>query len=114
MVVAQAFALVREVARRTLGMRHFDVQVMGGWVLLHGMVAEMETGEGKTLTATLPACTAALAGLPVHIVTVNDYLATRDAEAMGPIYEALGLTVGVIVHGMDPQARRAAPLTPVM
>lgn len=107
-VVARAFALVREVARRTLGMRHFDVQMMGGWVLLHGMVAEMETGEGKTLTATLPACTAALAGLPVHIVTVNDYLARRDAEWMGPIYQALGLTVGVVTHGLTPQERRAA------
>jgi len=84
--VAQAFALIREAARRTIGMSHFAVQLQGGWVLLHGMVAEMETGEGKTLTATLPACTAALAGLPVHIVTVNDYLAQRDAAAMGPVY----------------------------
>jgi len=107
-LVARVFALVREVARRTLGMRHFDVQLMGGLVLLRGMVAEMETGEGKTLTATLPACTAALAGVPVHIVTVNDYLATRDAEWMGPIYRALGLTVGVIKHGMPAEARRAA------
>jgi preprotein translocase subunit SecA len=106
--VARAFALVRETARRTLGIRHFDVQVMGGWVLLHGMVAEMDTGEGKTLTATLPACTAALAGVPVHIITVNDYLAQRDAAWMGPIYRALGLTVGVITHGMEPQARRMA------
>jgi preprotein translocase subunit SecA len=107
-LVAQAFALVREVADRTLGMRHFDVQLIGGWVLLNGMVAEMETGEGKTLAATLPACTAALAGIPVHIVTVNDYLANRDAKWMGPIYQALGLTVGTIQHGMDPKARRAA------
>lgn len=107
-LVAQAFALVREVAGRTLGMRHFDVQLMGGLVLLHGMVAEMETGEGKTLTATLPACTAALAGVPVHIITVNDYLADRDTKWMGPIYQALGLAAGTIKHGMDPQARRAA------
>jgi preprotein translocase subunit SecA len=107
-LVAQAFALVREVAGRTIGMRHFDVQLIGGWVLLNGMVAEMETGEGKTLTATLAACTAALAGVPVHIVTVNDYLAARDAQWMGPIYQALGLTVGTIKHGMDPEARRTA------
>jgi preprotein translocase subunit SecA len=107
-LVARSFALVREAASRTIGERHYDVQLLGGQVLLDGMVAEMETGEGKTLTATLPACTAALAGLPVHIITVNDYLAARDAEWMGPVYRALGLTVGVIVHGMDPAARRAA------
>ena len=107
-LVANAFALVREAARRTIGERHFDVQLVGGRILLAGMVAEMETGEGKTLTATLPACTAALAGVPVHIITVNDYLATRDAEWMGPIYRAFGLTVGVIRHGIDPEARRAA------
>jgi len=107
-LVAQAFALVREVAGRTIGMRHFDVQLMGGLVLLHGMVAEMETGEGKTLAATLPACTAALAGVPAHIITVNDYLADRDTKWMGPIYQALGLTVGTIKHGMDQEARRAA------
>jgi preprotein translocase subunit SecA len=107
-LVAQVFALVREVAGRTIGMRHFDVQLIGGLVLLNGMVAEMETGEGKTLTATLPACTAALAGVPVHIITVNDYLADRDANWMGPIYRALGLTVGTIKHGMDPEARQAA------
>ncbi|NIN68575.1 MAG: prepilin peptidase, partial [Anaerolineae bacterium] len=77
-------------------------------VLLKGMVAEMETGEGKTLAATLPACTAALSGVSVHIITVNDYLATRDTEWMGPIYQALGLRVGTIKHGMDPEARRAA------
>jgi len=107
-LVAQAFALVREAAHRTLDMRHFDVQLIGGWVLLNGMVAEMETGEGKTLVATLPASTAALAGVPVHIITVNDYLAQRDAEWMAPIYRALGLTVGTIVHGMDPAAKREA------
>ena len=106
--VSQAFALVREAARRTLNMPHFDVQLIGGLVLLNGMVAEMETGEGKTLVATLPACTAALAGVPVHIVTVNDYLAARDADWMGPIYRTLGLRVGTIVHGMDPAAKRSA------
>jgi preprotein translocase subunit SecA len=106
--VARAFALVREAASRTLEQRHFDVQLMGGQVLLHGMVAEMDTGEGKTLTATLPACTAALAGLPVHVVTVNDYLAARDAETMGPIYRMLGLSVGTVVSQMDTALRRGA------
>ncbi len=107
-LVAETFAIVREVSGRTIGMRHFDTQLMGGWVLMGGMVAEMETGEGKTLTATLPACTAALSGAPVHVITVNDYLASRDAEWMGEVYRALGLTVGVIQSGMDPDARRAA------
>ncbi len=107
-VVARSFALVREVAERTVGERHFDSQIIGGKVLLGGMVAEMETGEGKTLTATLAAGTAALAGMPVHIITVNGYLARRDAEWMGPIYRALGLTVGVIIQGLDPDARRTA------
>ncbi len=106
--VAQTFALVREAAARTLGQRHFDVQLIGGRILLDGMVAEMQTGEGKTLTATLAACTAALAGMPVHVVTVNDYLTKRDAEWMGPIYDSLGLSVATIVHGMEPDARRAA------
>ncbi len=107
-LVGRAFALVREVAHRTLGLRPVDVQLMGGLVLLKGMVAEMETGEGKTLTATLPASTLALAGVPVHIITVNDYLAKRDGDWMRPIYEAIGLRVGTIVHGMDPAARREA------
>jgi preprotein translocase subunit SecA len=89
-------------------MRHFDCQLRGGWILLNGMVAEMETGEGKTLTATLPACTAALAGLPVHVITVNDYLTARDAELMTPVYRMLGLSVGVVVNGKEPAARRAA------
>lgn len=106
--VARAFALVREAAARTIGQRHYDVQLIGGFAILKGMVAEMETGEGKTLAATLPACTAALAGIPVHVITVNDYLVGRDAELMGPIYRALGLTVGTVVHGMDPNQRRAA------
>ena len=107
-LVARAFALVREAAGRHLGMAHFDVQLIGGRALLSGMVAEMETGEGKTLVATLAACTLALAGVPVHIITVNDYLADRDARWMGPVYQALGLTVGTIVHGKDPAARRDA------
>jgi preprotein translocase subunit SecA len=107
-LVGQSFALIREVADRTLDLRHFDVQLLGGWAMLHGMVAEMETGEGKTLTATLPACTAALAGIPVHIITVNDYLVTRDAAWMQPLYNTLGLTVGTITEGMDPSARRTA------
>src|ERR1700684_174419 len=102
-----AFTLVREVGRRTLGMRHFDVQLIGGSVLHQGKIAEMKTGEGKTLVATLPAYLNALTGLGVHIVTVNDYLARRDAEWMGPIYKMLGLTVGVIVHDLDDVQRRA-------
>jgi preprotein translocase subunit SecA len=107
-LVGRTFALVREAARRFVGLRHREVQLLGGAVLLGGMVAEMETGEGKTLVATLPACALALAGVPVHIVTVNDYLARRDAEWMGPIYRALGITVGTIVHGMSLAARRDA------
>jgi preprotein translocase subunit SecA len=105
---AESFALVREAARRSLGVRHYDVQLMGGLALLRGMLAEMDTGEGKTLTATLAAASAALAGVPVHIVTVNDYLAGRDAADMEPLYRMLGLTVGVVQHGMDPAARRRA------
>ena len=106
--VARAFALAREFSHRRLDMRHFDVQVLGGWVLFNGMVAEMQTGEGKTLVATLPACAAALAGIPVHIITVNDYLARRDAEWMRPIYEAFGLTVGVVTEGMSREERQRA------
>ncbi len=107
-LAAAAFALVREVAGRTLGMRHFDVQLIGGWAMLNGMIAEMETGEGKTLAATLTAATAALAGRAVHVITVNDYLAERDAQWMAPVYEALGLTVGCIKQGMEPHLRRLA------
>lgn len=107
-LVAHAYALIREVASRTVGLRHFHTQLMGGRVLLKGRVAEMETGEGKTLTATLAAGTAALAGVPVHVITVNDYLTDRDAVSMGPLYRALGLTVGCAVHGMAPEAKRAA------
>jgi len=106
--IVPAFALTREAGRRTLGMRHFDVQLIGGLVLHEGKIAEMKTGEGKTLVATLPAFLNALAGLGVHIVTVNDYLARRDAEWMSPIYKMLGLTVGVIVHDLDDVQRRAA------
>jgi preprotein translocase subunit SecA len=107
-VLAPAFALVREAGRRKLNMRHFDVQLIGGIVLHEGKIAEMKTGEGKTLVATLPAYLNALAGRGVHIVTVNDYLARRDAEWMSPIYRTLGLTVGVIVHDLDDVQRRAA------
>ncbi|HEV3481033.1 MAG TPA: preprotein translocase subunit SecA [Candidatus Acidoferrales bacterium] len=103
-----AFALAREAGRRTIGMRHFDVQLIGGIVLHHGKIAEMKTGEGKTLVATLAAYLNSLTGKGVHIVTVNDYLARRDAEWMGPIYSLLGLTVGVIVHDLDDAQRRAA------
>src|SRR3984957_13160797 len=103
-----AFALVREAGRRKLGMRHFDVQLIGGIVLNEGKIAEMKTGEGKTLVATLPAVLNALTGRGVHIVTVNDYLARRDAEWMSPLYRALGMSVGVIVHDLDDTQRRAA------
>jgi preprotein translocase subunit SecA len=104
---AQAFAVIREMSDRILGMRHFDSQIMGGWAMLQGMLAEMETGEGKTLTATLPACTAAMAGIPVHVITVNDYLATRDSELMSPLYNMLGITVGAISDEIqDPRQRK--------
>ena len=106
--VAETFALISVVAERELGMRPFDVQLFAGWVLLQGMVAEMETGEGKTLTATLPACAAALAGVPVHVITVNDYLVTRDAGIMTPLYAALGLTVGAVTETQSPEERRVA------
>src|SRR5467141_1906194 len=106
--IVPAFALVREAGRRFLNMRHFDVQLIGGIVLHDGKIAEMKTGEGKTLVATLPAALNALAGRGVHIVTVNDYLARRDAEWMSPLYRALGLSVGVIVHDLDDEQRRAA------
>src|SRR3954463_11450014 len=105
-LLVEAFATVREAAKRTLGQRHFDVQLMGGIVLHRGMIAEMKTGEGKTLVATLPVYLNALAGKGVHVVTVNDYLAKRDAEWMGQIYTFLGLTVGVIVHGLTDEERR--------
>jgi len=107
-ILVEAFAVVREVARRTVGMRHFDVQLIGGIVLHQGKIAEMKTGEGKTLVATLPAYLNALEGKGVHIVTVNDYLAKRDTEWMGPIYKFLGLSVGTIQHEMSDADRKHA------
>jgi len=107
-LLVPAFATVREAARRVLGQRHFDVQLMGGMVLHEGAIAEMKTGEGKTLVATAPVYLNALTGKGVHVVTVNDYLASRDAEWMGRVYRFLGLTVGVIVHGLDDNQRREA------
>ncbi|NEX46563.1 translocase [Pseudotabrizicola algicola] len=105
--IGPAFALVREVAGRQLGMRHFDVQLTGAWAMMQGMVAEMRTGEGKTLCATLAAATMALGGTPVHVITVNDYLAHRDAELMRPLYTFLGLTVGVVQAGQSEAERQA-------
>lgn len=105
---AQAFAMMRVAASRTIQMRHFDVQLVGAWAMLNGMLAEMETGEGKSLTATLVAATAGLAGRAVHVITVNDYLAERDAEMMTPVYAKLGLSVGFVKQGMDPESRKAA------
>ncbi len=100
-LVYQSFALIREVSERVLGLRHFDVQLLGGWVMINGMVAEMETGQGKTLTATLPACTAAMAGIPVHVMTANDYLSTRDEQKLRPLYEWLGLSSASVMDGME-------------
>ncbi len=105
-ILVPAFATVREAGKRALGQRHFDVQLIGGMVLHEGKISEMKTGEGKTLVATLPVYLNALAGRGVHVVTVNDYLAKRDAEWMGQIYKFLGLTVGVIVHGLDDEQRK--------
>src|ERR687885_131378 len=108
-LLPESFALTREAARRTLGQRHFDVQLIGGMVLHDGSIAEMKTGEGKTLTATLPAVLNALPGPRVHVVTVNDYLARRDAYWMKPIYELLGISVGVLSsEEHDPAVKRAA------
>ena len=107
-LLPEAFAVVREAAKRTLGQRHFDVQLVGGMVLHDGNIAEMKTGEGKTLVATLPVYLNALAGEGVHVVTVNDYLAKRDSEWMGQIYRFLGLSVGCIVHGLTDEERRDA------
>ncbi len=106
--VARSFALVREAATRVLGKRHYDSQLQAGAWLLRGLLVEMATGEGKTFAATLPACTAALAGLPVHVITVNDYLAARDAESMTPLYRFFGLRCAALVHGMSRPERRAA------
>src|SRR5579885_3682214 len=107
-LLPEVFAVVREAAKRTLGQRHFDVQLIGGMVLHRGKIAEMKTGEGKTLVATLPAVLNALCGRGVHVVTVNGYLARRDAEWMGRIYRHLGLSVGVIVHGLTDAERQVA------
>src|SRR5436190_1257626 len=105
-LLPEAFAVVREASRRILGMRHFDVQLIGGMVLHSGKIAEMKTGEGKTLVATLPVYLNALAGQGVHVVTVNDYLARRDAEWMGRLYRFLGMSVGVIQHELNDQQRQ--------
>ena len=107
-ILPEAFATVREASKRVMGMRHFDVQMIGGMTLHDGKVAEMRTGEGKTLVATLAVYLNALPGEGVHVVTVNDYLASRDADWMRPLYEALGLTVGIVVSGQDPQTKKAA------
>ena len=105
-MLSESFALIRKISELKLGMRHHDVQLIGGLALLQSMIAEMQTGEGKTLTAVLAAGTVALSGVPVHVITVNDYLALRDAENMTPVYNALGLTVGVIQEGMEPSERQ--------
>jgi preprotein translocase subunit SecA len=107
-IMAEAFAVVREAARRSVNMRPFDVQILGGLILHEGKIAEMKTGEGKTLAATMPLYLNALTGKGVHLVTVNDYLARRDAEWMGPIYRMLGMSIGIIVHGLDDEKRREA------
>ncbi|PHR29381.1 MAG: prepilin peptidase [Desulfotalea sp.] len=107
-VIATSFALIRETSSRVMGMSHFPCQLFGGLAMLYGKVAEMDTGEGKTLTATLAAATAALASIPVHVVSVNDYLTARDAEVMEPLYRALGLRVGCVTHNMQPEEKRSA------
>src|ERR1700677_3665422 len=107
-LLIESFAVCREAGRRILNMRHFDVQLIGGAVLHRGRIAEMRTGEGKTLVATLPAYLNALAGRGVHVVTVNDYLAKRDAEWMGRIYRFLGMSVGVVVHGLTDKERQVS------
>src|SRR5271169_3621869 len=112
-ILPPVFAAVREASKRTLGQRHFDVQLIGGMVLHEGKIAEMKTGEGKTLVATLPAVLNALTGRGVHVVTVNDYLARRDSEWMGRVYNFLGLSVGVVVHGVSDQDRKVAYLADI-
>ncbi|HOI51632.1 MAG TPA: preprotein translocase subunit SecA, partial [Azonexus sp.] len=107
-LLPEAFAVVREAGKRVLGMRHFDVQLIGGMVLHYGKIAEMRTGEGKTLVATLPAYLNAISGKGVHVITVNDYLASRDAEWMGRLHRFLGLTVGINLSQMDHEAKQAA------
>ena len=107
-LLPEAFALVRESAKRTIGQRHFDVQILGGISIHNRCISELETGEGKTLVGTMPTYLNALPGKGVHVVTVNDYLAKRDAEWMGPIYQNLGMTVGCIQTGQSDSSRRAA------
>ena len=106
-LLPEAFAVVREAAKRVKNMRHYDVQLVGGMVLHSGKIAEMRTGEGKTLVATLPAYLNALSGNGVHVITVNDYLASRDAQLMGEIYGFLGLTTGVIIANLSPEQRKS-------
>jgi len=107
-LVVRSFAIIREVAGRELGMWHFDEQLLGGLAILHGNIGQMQTGEGKTLTATLPVAAAALAGIPTHLISVNDYLTARDAELMSPVYHRLGLTVGIIIQGLSVAERQQA------
>ena len=107
-ILPEAFATVREAAWRVLGMKHYPVQIIGGIILHQGRIAEMKTGEGKTMVATLPAYLNALSGKGVHVVTVNDYLAKRDSDWMGKIYRFLGLSVGLVVHGMTPEEKKEA------
>ena len=107
-ILPEAFAVVREASKRTLGLRHFDVQLIGGIILHQGRIAEMKTGEGKTLVATLPVYLNALEGKGVHVITVNDYLAKRDSEWMGKLYKFLGLSVGLVINGMDPDQKQKA------
>ena len=107
-ILPEAFAVVREASKRVLGMKHFDVQLIGGIILHQGRIAEMKTGEGKTLVATLPVYLNALTGKGVHVITVNDYLAKRDSEWMGKVYRFLGLTVGLVIAGMEPHEKREA------
>ncbi|MGB0361036.1 MAG: prepilin peptidase, partial [Endozoicomonas sp.] len=104
--VTKAFAVIREVSGRELGMYHFNAQLLGGLAIIYGNISQMHTGEGKTLTATLPVATAALAGIPTHLVTVNDYLTQRDAELMMPLYQRLGLNVGIIIQGLETRDRQ--------
>ena len=107
-ILVEAFAVCREASKRVLGMRHFDVQLIGGIILHQGRIAEMKTGEGKTLVATLPVYLNALTGKGVHVVTVNDYLAKRDSEWMGKLYNYLDLTVGLVIHGLDTKQKQDA------
>ena len=113
-LIFKAFAVIREAATRILGKSHYDVQLFGGWLMINGMLAEMETGEGKTLTSTLPACTAALAGIPVHVITANDYLAARDCEIMLPLYQRLGLNAASVIDGLETEQCRAAYLSDIV